>query len=152
MPAAQREALVSLHLEDDQMCYGCGKKNTRGFRLDFQHEKGRLRAEVIFKKEHQGFKDIVHGGMVGLLLDEMMVNLVWKEGIPAVSAELTVRLKKPTRIGEKVLLEGRLEREEKRMVYTTAVAKNTSGDVLATASAVCVKIPRQANFLERPAK
>ena len=131
---------MSLRLEDDAMCYVCGKKNRLGFRLDFVHEAKCLRAEVVFKKEHQGFKDIVHGGMLALLLDEMMVNLVWKEGVPAVSAELNVRLKKPTKIGEKVFLEGRLEREEKRTVHTSATAKNASGQTLATAAAVCVKI------------
>ncbi|GAG82024.1 unnamed protein product, partial [marine sediment metagenome] len=29
---------------------------------------------------HQGFKDIVHGGLIGLILDEIMVNLPWKMG------------------------------------------------------------------------
>ena len=135
---------MPLPLEDDHMCYVCGKKNQHGFRLDFTHpEKGRLEASVVFSKEHQGFKGITHGGMVSMLLDEMMVNLAWKEGIPSVTAELNVRLKKPVLIGQKVLLEGRIDREEGRALYTSASAKNERGELLASATATCVKIKQR---------
>ncbi len=133
-----------LVLEDNDQCYVCGKDNKEGFRLDFSHpEKGRLLAEVVFRPEHQGFKNIVHGGMVATLLDEMMLNLAWIEGTPAVTAELTLRLKKPVRVGEKVFLEGRIEKEESRALYTSSSAKNAKGELLATATATCLKIKRQ---------
>ncbi len=133
---------MSLKLEDDHMCYVCGTKNTHGLRLTFEHpKKNLLKAEVVFQKHHQGFKDIVHGGMMmGLVLDEMMVNLAWKEGIPAVSAELTVRLKKASKIGEKIYLEGRIDKDEGRALYTSASATNSAGEVLATAKATCLRI------------
>ena len=132
---------MKLELLDDQMCFVCGKENQRGFQLDFKHpKKGRLLAEVVFSKEHQGFKGMVHGGMVAMLLDEMMVNLAWIEGVPAVTADLKVRYKKAVRTGERVLLEGKVEREESRAVYTSASAKNAQGELLATAEAACLKI------------
>ena len=132
---------MSLELQDDQMCYVCGKNNPQGFRLDFEHpQKGVLTATVVFAKEHQGYRDIVHGGMISMLLDEMMVNLAWKEGLPAVTAELNVRLKKPTRVGEKVYFEGRIDREEPRMLHARATAKNEAGEVLASATAICMRI------------
>ena len=133
----------TLHLEDDHWCYACGRDNDKGLRLDFRHpEKGRLTAEAVFSREHQGFKGMTHGGMVAMLLDEMMVNLAWVEGIPAVTAELTVRLKKPVKTGEKVHLEGRIEREEGRLVHTAATAKNARGELLAAARAVCLRVKR----------
>ena len=133
-----------LTLEDDHHCYVCGKENAHGFRLDFAHpEKGRLTAEAIFKKEHQGFKGIVHGGLVATLLDEMMVNLAWIEGVPAVTAELNIRLKKAVKVGEKVLLEGRIKREEGRALYASATAKDARGTLLATATATCLRIKKR---------
>ena len=49
--------------------------------MKFDHSKNKhLRATVIFSKHHQGFKNIVHGGMIGLVLDELMGNLLWKTG------------------------------------------------------------------------
>ena len=133
---------MKLDLADDQMCYVCGPKNPVGFRLDFRHpRKGQLLAEVTFKKEHQGFKNIVHGGMVAMLLDEMMVNLAWKEGIPAVTAELTVRLKKAVPVGQKVLLEGLLEKEEGRLLSLSATAKDPKGTLYASATAKGLRVP-----------
>ena len=123
------------------MCYVCGKDNPQGFRLDFKHPaKGVLQAEVVFSKEHQGYRGIVHGGMVTMLLDEMMVNLAWLEKTPAVTAELSVRLKKPTKVGERVYLEGRIDQEEAKLLRTSATAKNAAGELLASATAVCVRI------------
>ena len=134
---------MSLDLQDDHMCYVCGKENAAGLRLDFQHPRpGVLTAQVVFGKEHQGYRDIVHGGMVAMLLDEMMVNLAWKEGKPAVTAELTVRLKKPTAVGEKVFFEGQIDREEARLLHASATAKNAQGELLASATAICMRIKK----------
>ncbi len=130
-------------LEDDHMCFVCGKKNPAGFKLDFSHTKpGHLTAEIVFKKEHQGYKNITHGGFVAMLLDEMMVNLAWKEGLPAMTAELTVRLKKSVPVGQKVLLEGHLMGRKGRLLSLSAQAKNPSGEIYATAQAKCLEIAR----------
>lgn len=128
------------------MCYVCGKNNAEGLKLTFEHpEKGILKATIVFEKRHQGFKNIVHGGMMAMVLDEMMVNLAWKEGIPAVSAEFTIRLKKAAKIGEKITLEGRIDKNEGRALYTSALAKNKEGEVLASAKGTCLRIKAPAH-------
>ncbi len=137
---------MPLKLEDDQMCYVCGSKNPLGLKLHFEHpQRGLLKSTVVFSKEHQGFKGIVHGGMMAMVLDEMMVNLAWKEGIPAVTAELNVRLKKAAKIGQKVLLEGHLGRGSGRVLHTRSEAKNEKGEILATATAICLLIHQKPN-------
>ena len=128
------------------MCFVCGKDNPQGFRLRFEHpQKGRLTATVVFSKHHQGYKNIVHGGMIATVLDEIMVNLAWKESIPVVTGELKVRLKKAALVGEKVFLEGRIDKEEGRIVYTSSTAKNTKGELLATAKASCLRVKPTAH-------
>ena len=141
---------MSLKLEDDHMCYVCGKENRQGLRLHFEHpEKGRLKTTMVFLKHHQGFKNVVHGGMLAMVLDEMMVNLAWKEGIPAVTAELTVRLKKPLKVGEKVYLEGRFEGSKGRLLYASSTAKNDRGELVASAKAACIRVKNaDAKILE----
>ena len=135
---------MNLKLEDDQMCYVCGSKNPLGLKLHFEYpQKGLLKSTVVFSKEHQGFKGIAHGGMMAMVLDEMMVNLAWKEGIPAVTVELNVRLKKAAKIGQKVLLEGRLEKGQGRVLYASSEAKNEKGEVLANATATCILVSQK---------
>ncbi len=136
---------MPLELEDDHMCFVCGSKNPSGFKLQFEHpKKGLLRSSVVFSKEHQGFKDIVHGGMIATVLDEMMVNLAWKEGIPAVTVELNVRLKKAAKIGENILLEGRLGKSQGRVLHASSEAKNEGGEILASATATCILIRQKS--------
>ena len=127
-------------LEDDKMCYACGHLNAAGLRLRFKHVPGLLTSSVVFRREHQGFRGIVHGGMIALVLDEMMVNLAWVEGHGAVTAELTVRLKKAARVGEEILLEGRIERLKGRLLEASATARNASGELLASATASCLRM------------
>lgn len=130
-----------LKLEDDRMCFVCGERNTLGLRLQFKHLKpGLLLSHVVFEKHHQGYKNIVHGGMMATVLDEMMANLAWMEGKPAVTAEFKVNLKKPVKVGEKIALEGHLVREKGRVIYAKALAKNAKGETVATAEGACVKI------------
>ena len=135
---------MSLNLEDDCMCYVCGKKNPQGLRLDFEHpEKNKLKASVIFSKHHQGYKNIVHGGLIATVLDEMMVNLAWKEGVPAVTVELNIRLKKAIPVDQKVLLEGQLDsvgEGKNRLIQASATAKDEKGVLLASGTATCLRI------------
>ena len=131
-----------MELRDDHYCFVCGTRNKSGLHLEFRlnNDEDMMSTEFTPQKRHQGFKDIVHGGLIGLILDEIMVNLAWKKGYPAVSAEFTVRLRKMARIGEKISFKSWIEREQKKMVYTCSEARNVTGDVIATAVAKCYKL------------
>lgn len=136
---------MDFRLEDDFMCYACGKDNPQGLKLSFtQPSKGKLRSEVVFSKHHQGYKGVVHGGMLALVLDDLIVNLAWREGIPAVTGELRLRLKKPAKVGERIILEGEVasgsEGLSKKLFYATATAKTSDGELLAAAKGTCVRI------------
>ena len=125
---------------------------TPGFRLDFKHPRpGQLFTEVTFKKQHQGYKNIVHGGLVATVLDEAMVNLAWLEGKPSVTVEITVRLKKAVPVGKKVLLEGFLEKEEGRLLTLKAWARSPQGELYAEAEAKVLRIREsRINLAGRP--
>lgn len=126
---------------DDQYCLACGKNNPDGLKADFLIQDGRITTECVFPKKFQGYAGVVHGGMIGLMLDEVMVNLPWKlYNTPVVSAELNIRLKKPVKVGEKVFFSAEIEKEQKNIIYTKGEAKLSDGSVVAAASAKCIKI------------
>ena len=138
-PAAPK---VNLELADDQMCFGCGNRNPRGLKLHFtiDPERRSIRTRWTPTKEFQGYADIVHGGMVGLVLDEMMVNLLWKLKLPAVTAELTVRFLKPTRVGESIDCQAHVKSEQGKLFLMEGKAKNSDGGLVAAAFAKCVRV------------
>ncbi len=129
--------------EDDHMCFACGSKNPRGLHLEFAfHGERGLRTEYTPGKEYQGYCDVVHGGFLGLLLDEVMVNLPWKrEGRPVVSARYAVRLVRPAPVGERLILTAEPDGEPRHdLIPVKGEARLGDGTLIATATAVCVRV------------
>ena len=130
-----------MELQDDQMCFCCGKKNENGLRLDFELVGERkIKTQYIFPKKFQGFKDIVHGGIIATVLDEVMVNLAYRLGIMAVTASMELRLKKPALVGQNITFYGEVGDGNKRVVEASAQAYNPEGVLIAEATAKLVKV------------
>jgi len=129
-------------LVDEGMCFVCGKRNPLGLKAEFQVDRDRLRLKGTFvpRREHQGYRGIMHGGLTCALLDEAMVKLVWESGIPAVSASLEIKLAKPVKLGEPVLIEGWVESRKGRVIHTAARIEDATGAVLAEAKGKCVQV------------
>jgi len=132
---------MSVVWEDDGYCIACGKNNPVGLKVDFELKGKKLFTKCVFPKMYQGYKDVVHGGMVGLMLDEVLVNLPLRlYGIPYVSAELTVRLKLPVMVGEEIEFSAEIEKEAKGIVFVRGEAKVKNGSVAALATAKCLPV------------
>lgn len=133
--------MPSLKLEDDKMCFVCGPNNPLGLRLHFVLEKDNiLKTEFTPSKMYQGFKDVVHGGIIALILDEIMLNLVWRLGKHAVTGQIDVKFKLPAKINETIYFSGRIIEEETKIIYTEAQAQDKNRNILAAATAKCVKL------------
>lgn len=124
-----------LNLQDDGYCFACGGRNESGLKLFFRTEEGRAFAEFIPQKTHQGFKDIVHGGIISAILDEAMVKAVLSKGIEAVTAEITVRLKKPLFVGDKIFIEAKINKTGNRLIETSSQIKTQDNTIVAEARA-----------------
>ena len=128
-------------LGDDNWCFACGKKNPRGLKLSFELQPDEtLRTSFTFRKEHQGYTDIVHGGLVGLILDETMLNLAWRLGLKAVTARLELRFRKPIEVGTTVSFSGRITERRGKLVTAEAEARGEGGELLADAKARCLLV------------
>lgn len=130
-----------MKLEDNKKCFVCGSENRYGLHLRFVIGKNNImQTEFVPLEQHQGFKDIVHGGLIVLILDEIMVNLAWKLGKNAVSAELNIRLKRAAKIGEKLIFRGWIDKEDKKIIYTKSEVKDENGSIVAIATAKCIRV------------
>lgn len=125
---------------DDHYCLCCGEKNPLGFKMKFRFEKEKIFSEAVISKEYQGFSDVVHGGVLGTLLDEMMVNLYWLRGEKAVTAEYQVRLKAPCPVNQKVFLSAWHVETKRNIHLAEAEAKLEDGTIVAEAKAKCMRI------------
>lgn len=121
-------------LEDDGHCFACGENNPSGLKLKFRREKEKTIAEFVAIKSHQGFKNIVHGGIIAAVLDEAMMKTALGRGIKVMTAEINVRFSNPLFTGETAVVEAELIRTHGRLVEASAVVMR-DGTVLATGRA-----------------
>lgn len=130
----------SLDLADDGGCFACGRLNPIGLRLEFAEQDGEYVTYFTPRKEHQGFVGIVHGGIISTVLDEVMARYIWSLGRRAVTAEITVRLKRPARVGSRLRFAGKIDSEDRRLLHTSARATDKDGAVVAEAAARMVEV------------
>ncbi len=129
-----------MKLADDGYCFVCGTKNPIGLKLKFHFNGKTIKTEFISKKEHQGYLDIVHGGIISTLLDEAMVKLALAMDIPVVTAQMEIRLKKPLRVGEKIIVEAEILHNTKKLLEAYAKAVTMNNVLIADAKGKLVKV------------
>ena len=127
---------MSLNIEDDNMCFACGQKNPISLGLKFQfNEENKVKANFKPRKNLQGFKDIVHGGIISTVLDEAMSKVVNLKEFEAVTAEMTVRFKKPVPINNDYIVNGIFNKKYKNLLFTEAFLQDRQETIYATAEA-----------------
>lgn len=129
-----------MELSDDGMCFACGPRNPIGLKLEFELTDGKYTARFIPRPEHQGYEGVTHGGIISTLLDEAMARLVHVLGHNAVTAEMCIRLKKPARTGEELVVSGWVTSEQRRVLECAAEARDSSGAIVAQATGKMVKV------------
>ncbi|MEO0304127.1 MAG: PaaI family thioesterase [candidate division WOR-3 bacterium] len=115
-------------------CVVCGKKNPVGLKLDFylNEEKNFVFAEVVFDKNYIGYDNIIHGGIVTMVLDETMA---WANieltGKMALTKSIRVNFLKPVKSGLKYKVESHLKEKLDNKTITIAVLKDADESVCA---------------------
>ena len=130
-------------VKKDNMCFACGEENEISLGLKFKFgnkESTIVKAEFTPQEVHQGFQEIMHGGLISTLLDEAMAKVVYMNGIEAVTAEMTTRFKKPVPIGTNLIIKGILEKNHGRLIKTSSELKGDSGQLYAEARAKFMKV------------
>jgi acyl-coenzyme A thioesterase PaaI-like protein len=114
-------------------CFACGTNNPIGLKLSFRLEGDEYVTEFTPGTHHQGYDDIVHGGLVATVLDEVMARMLWDRGFPFATAEMTVRYRAPLRVGTRARFVARMTRQRDKMIEAEAEALTEDGTVLASA-------------------
>jgi uncharacterized protein (TIGR00369 family) len=127
---------------DDQHCFVCGKKNPAGLKIEFHENQrnGEVEAEIVFPPHLQGWQDTVHGGLLATVLDETMIKTAAASGIKCVTAEITVKYKKPAFTGKPYKAYGKTLEVRGRIVSAESRICDASGQIYAQATGKLFKI------------
>ena len=121
---------------DTNHCFGCGRDNPIGLKLDMKMEGDYCVAYFTPKAEHESYGDRMHGGLTSTLLDEVMGDYEFRiAGKPAYTARLEIRFRSAIRIGETVKVEGWPEVHRGRLFIMKGKITHADGTPAAEAKA-----------------
>ncbi len=128
--------LGDTRLTDDGLCFGCGPRNVVGLKLTFAWDGDTCVTRWMPGPEHQGWADRVHGGLLALVLDEVLSRVALeRHGLHWVTAELTTRLKRPALIGHPLRARAHIVAARPRLIVCKGDIQTESGLVVATGQA-----------------
>ena len=132
---------VKMEVSFSDKCFVCGKNNADGLHLDIHRDDEKLtaKAEIAVPSKFCGWEGIIHGGIFSTLLDEIMAYAAFTHDQKGVTGEINVRFRKPMPSEKTVTVEGFVESQKGRILYT--VGKITlGGEVIAEATAKMVRL------------
>lgn len=123
-------------LQRDNFCFVCGQENPKGMHLKFNREKDRVYSRFSLGKYYQGYNNVIHGGIISLLLDEAMAYLQnYEERF--LTGRITIRFYNPLFVDEEVEVTAKIKEERKKVKITTAkMVRASDGKKIAEAEAI----------------
>ena len=97
-------------------CIVCGPSNPIGLNLTFRIEDNVCLSEFTPLDIHCGYSGVTHGGLIFSVLDDVMANWVFLQGIKAFTAKCDIRYKDALPTGTAVRLEGHCIKQRGRLV------------------------------------
>jgi len=120
---------------DEGLCFGCGRHNPIGLKLQFTRDGDAIRAEFTPGKNYQGWPGLLHGGILGTLLDEAMSNIAYATGKTCLTASIEIRLKQPVKVEVPLVVTAWITRHRSKLIETAGRVCLKDGTVVAESSA-----------------
>jgi acyl-coenzyme A thioesterase PaaI-like protein len=135
------ESVFSIAHPAHARCVLCGQQNPSGLNLVFHKiAHGRVVARFSGNGCCEGYRGMMHGGIIAMLLDGAMTNCLFAHGRAGVTAKMEVVFRHPVRTDTPVTLRAWIERD-RHPVYRLEAELLQDDQVKATAKAV---------FMDRP--
>ena len=138
--------IIKLDPNPSNKCFGCGGANDAGMKLAFEQDnvKQRITGRFVLGERYQGGGGgMMHGGIIALILDEVMGKVSRFTGATAVTAEMTINYLKPIRVDREIIVEGWHEEQKGRNLFHAGEIRDADGVVLARGRARFVVIDRE---------
>lgn len=114
-------------------CFVCGKENEEGMQLTFKSDKNNTYSYYKFPEKFQGWDNVIHGGILSTLLDEVMAKSCINEGFEAVTRKINIEYLKPVKVGQKLKIVGKIKNIRKKLIEAEAeIIDENNGTIYAT--------------------
>jgi acyl-coenzyme A thioesterase PaaI-like protein len=121
----------------DDYCFVCGRNNPRGLKIKVRYDDVDLAAEteLALPREFQGWAEVIHGGILATLLDEMMAHAVWHFAGAGLTLGMEIKFYQPLQPEEAIRVRGVLlpSPSGKRRQATAAITRLSDDNLIASA-------------------
>ncbi|MBN1644121.1 MAG: hypothetical protein JW856_04820 [Dehalococcoidales bacterium] len=115
-------------------CFGCGKDNPIGLKLNLKPDGKGLRAEFTPGEQFQGWPGYLHGGITACILDEAMSNTAGLGGLRCITAKLETRFIRLVPINEPLVVTAAITRKTRKVIQTAGKIHLKDGSIAAEAT------------------
>lgn len=119
-------------------CLVCGPANPDGLHLDIHRDGTDAVARYTPKATQIGYPERVHGGLIGMLVDEMLVYAGAPHGLWGMTAKVRYWLRRPIPTGQELTLRGRLVQQSGRGFRSVVTVHLPDGTLAAEGEGMCV--------------
>ena len=121
---------------DANTCFVCGPENPTGLQLTFELKDDICVSEFTPGPNHGGYENMTHGGLIFSVLDDVMANWAYLQGIRMFTAKCEIRYKAPLPVGTKVFLKGECLKQKARLMQMKGtMTRADNGEVVAETDA-----------------
>jgi acyl-coenzyme A thioesterase PaaI-like protein len=123
-------------------CFVCGRENPIGLRMQFYSgDDGCVYANYSPRVEHQSYPGVMHGGLITAMLDEIIGRTAIAHNLWCMTAQLSIRFKKPVPIGAPLKLKGTITKKSNRLLEGRGEIRLADGSLAVEATGTYIKIP-----------
>ena len=117
-----------------------GRSNPLAAPLHLEFVGERTVGHAIYREAYEGPANLVHGGVVIAAFDDLLGVAQSASGLAGMTGTLTVRLRRPTPLHERIDYEAEVDRVEGRKIFVRGLS-TLDGELLAEAEGIFIAAP-----------
>ena len=121
-----------MELKKETFCFVCGEDNKDGLQLCIERDgdKG-AKTKFVADQRYRGWANYLHGGVIGLIFDELLGWNARYLDYDAMTARMEIRYRRPIPVGSRVIFQGVVEKESNRILEMRTHAYLEDGSLAA---------------------
>ena len=142
MSEAKRVTIKKL---EGHNCFACGTANPIGLNLQFYRFGDAVYSDITLEKNHEGWENMAHGGIVSTLLDEVMSwTIMYFKKTFLVTRKMEVKYIRPVLIGTPLVIKGEvMDGSKPPRIKARAEIRNDKSNLLVRSLGEFVELPME---------
>ena len=126
-------------------CFACGTANPIGLNLQFYRFGDAVYSDITLGKNHEGWENMAHGGIVSTLLDEVMSwTIMYFKKTFLVTRKMEVKYIRPVLIGTPLIIKGEVMDDSKPpRIKARAEIRDNESNLLVRSLGEFVELPKE---------